>query len=513
MSSDDPSARPPSSAGSVFREGFEYDFSSLDPMSAHIDPPSIAVYETLMAKGPDAQPHPLIAESWRTTTRATEWLVRLHPDITFHSGAPCDAPAVLRSLEAVRWQLGSDHQLWYWDAVDTVSVVDPLTLRFALVHPSLRFPSLLWGTHTSIFNEELRQARSSDFGTMLADGTGPFKLVTWSPDRIVVERWDAYGGPTTAFLQPSAGKRPDRVEWVSVTDEARRLDALESGALDCIHAPPVDDIERLSEHPDFVVYRHPQPSNMYLSLDWRRRELGFDDLRVRRAVDLGIDRRSLVATVFAGNASPTWGPLPPGHEFHDPRIDEAGRHKAAEARALLDSAGWLRGADGVRSRDGNRLEFPCVVQDDQVFRRVAEQLSRQLAELGMAVHVEYAKPFADFYSACRSGVASALSKWLWQDPMDALIGFSSMATQPFPNWSHASSGRLDRAFAAWIRGESADDLQAAASEAQSTFVEDLPYIPLLTPDEVWVWRQGVHGFAPSPALLYPYYHSLSAPDD
>src|SRR5690348_13493444 len=89
----------------VLREAFDYEFSRLDPTGDHIDPPSVAIYETVLAKGPDWGAHPVLAESWEHSRDGLEWRVRLRPGLRFHSGAPCDAPAVLDSLEHLRWMV------------------------------------------------------------------------------------------------------------------------------------------------------------------------------------------------------------------------------------------------------------------------------------------------------------------------------------------------------------------------------------------------------------------------
>lgn len=478
----------------VLREAFDYEFSSLDPTGAHIDPPSIAVYETLVAKGPDWRARPLLAESWSVEAGGLEWVVRLREGLRFHSGAACDADAVLRALELLRWQVPGERQLWYWDPVDKVRAVDARTLRFRLHHPYPRLPALLWGTHTAIHNEALRAADPERFGSAVADGTGPFRLVSWSPNRVVAERWPEYPGERAGLAC---------IDWLSIVDEADRLRALEQGEVDCLHGPPLGQVDRLRADSRFVVDEHCQASNMYVALDWRRTELGFDDLRVRRAVSLAIDRSALVAEALAGHGTPTWGPLPPGDEFYDPIVDAEGRRDLAGAAALLDEAGWTVGLDGVR------LAFECVVQEDDVFRRVAELVATQFAEVGIALELRYVKAFADFYAACAAGPASSISKWLWQDPMDAIIGFSSTGTLPFPNWAHASVPELDRAYDAWLRAETDAGLHEAAGHAQAVFARTLPYVPLLTPNDVWVWRRELRGYRPYPANLYPFYQGVT----
>jgi len=491
----------------ILREGFDYEFSPLDPHGAHIDPPSVAVYETLLVKGPDWWGHSLLAASWQVSEDGLEWRVRLRPGLRFHSGAPCDADAVVASLEALRWNAQPGRQLWYWDPVDTVAAIDPSTLVFRLHYPYSRLPALLWGTHTAVYNERLRAAQTDDFGRALADGTGPFRLVSWSPERIVVEAWDEYPGAPAGFLQPGP-RRIERIEWISYLDEGERLAALEQGDIDCLHGPPLDAVERLRDDPRFVVVEQPQASNMYLALDWRRRELGFDDLRVRRAVSLAVDRSELVGRALAGHGTHSFGPLPPGDEFYEPAVDRAGGHDLAQAAALLDEAGFSQGHAGVRERHGHPLAFPCVIQDDSVFHGVAELVREQLERIGIVLELRAVRPFAPFYEAAAGGPAATISKWLWQDPIDAIIGFSATSNAPFPNWEHAAEPTLDRAYETWLRAGTHDELTTAAAHIQRVFADTLPYVPLLTPNDIWVHAAYVHGWRPFPANLYPFYQGM-----
>jgi peptide/nickel transport system substrate-binding protein len=486
----------------VLREAFDYEFSRLDPTGAHIDPPSVAVYETLVAKGPDWGATPLLASSWDVSPDGLEWRVHLRPGLRFHSGDICDAQAVLAALEFVQWEVLDERRLWYWDPVERVRAPDPWTLAFDLRYPYARLPALLWGTHTAIHNEGARSLDPDAFGTKAADGTGPFRLVSWSPERIVAERFEGYPGTPASFVRNRGPALLDAIEWISIPDEGERLAALDRGEIHCLHGPPLDEIERLRADSRYEVVEHGQPSNVYLALDWRRTELGFDDLRVRRALSLAVDRAELVGRALKGRGSPTYGPLPPGDEFYDAGVEKAGAFAPAVAEVLLDEAGRRR------ERDGTRLAFECVCQDDDVLRRVALGVRDQLARVGVRLALRFAKPFADFYEACAAGPPASLSKWLWQDPMDAIIGFSASHGRPFPNWQFASVPALDAAFEEWLRAGSREELAAAAGRAQRVFAEELPYLPLLTPSDVWVRSRDVVGYEPFPANLYPFYQDV-----
>jgi ABC-type transport system substrate-binding protein len=468
----------------ILREAFDYECSPLTPTGPHIDPCHVAVYETLVVKSSSWEARPRLAESWDTSPDGLEWRFRLRPGARFHSGATCDARSAIAPLEHLRFAFPSG-QLWYWDPVDAVEADGDGTLVFRLHHPYSRLPSLLWGTHSTVYNEGLRASDPERFGFEVADGTGPFRLVSWAPDRIVVERSPVYAGKAA---------RLDGIEWISILEPGERLAALERGDVDVLHGPPMADVARLHDDPRFVVSEHPQPSSMYLALDWLRSELGFDDVRVRRAVSLAVDRDAIVREVFAGRAAATWGPVPPGDEYYDPAVDVGRARDVGLARELLQEA-----------RGGAPIRCECVVQDDALIAHAGRLVAEQLAEVDIQLDLRLVRPFAPFYDAVAEGPAAFISKWLWQDALDAVIGFASTRCKGYPNWQHASIPALDAAFATWLRAGSREELQKAASRAQAIAADELPYVPLVTPNDVWVQTARLHGFQPHPADLYPLY--------
>ncbi len=495
----------------TLREGFDYPLSRLDPFGDHIDPPSVAIYETVVVKGPDGKAHPGLADRWEISGDKLTWRFHIRPGLRYHSGDVCDAASIVEALDRLRWGFHGGKQLWYWDPVDKLFAESPESLVITTHFPYVRLPSLLWGTHTAVHNEVRRAADPSGSGHAFADGTGPFRLVSHSTEEVVAERWPEYAGSPADFLNAGNGRGApvDRIEWTAMLDPKERVAALERGDVLCIHGPDYEDVARLEADARFRVVRFSQASNAYLALNWDRTDLGFDDAMVRRALSMGIDRESLVHEAVLGYGSPTYGPISREGEFYDPKVEQGRRFDKGGAASALQAAGWTVGEDGIRVRGNARLEFECVIQDDVIHKRLAEGLRKQLREIGVAMQLQPILGFKAFYEAVSAGPASFINKWLWQDPVDAAIGFTASWGMPRPNWQHASIPALDDAYHRWLRAETDIELQEAATRAQLICADELPYVPLIVPQDVWVHSRQLSGWNPSKAILYPFYQRIA----
>ena len=101
----------------------------------------------------------------------------------------------------------------------------------------------------------------------------------------------------------------------------------------------------------------------------------------------------------------------------------------------------------------------CVCQDDAVLLPLAEAVRRQLRRVGVVLELEPVIPFAPFYEAAMAGPPATIAKWLWPDPIDALIGFTATRAVGMENWQNASIPALDAAYDGWLRAP-ADGLGA-----------------------------------------------------
>jgi peptide/nickel transport system substrate-binding protein len=332
---------------------------------------TLAAYDTAL------RPVPRLAQwSW-SDDRAT-LTFELRRDVRWHDGTPTTAADVAWTLEMARRPEVAYPRARDLASVTEVTAPDSFTVRVQFDRPQPTFPDVL--TDLAIL-PAAHFARLEPSGIRRASfnaapvGNGPFEFVEHRPN----QRWVFRRSESL----PAALGRPALQRFVvAVVDEpATKLAALTSGELDFAgiapaHARFVEQDARLAavDYPIMFVY----------GLIWNLRREPFEDARVRRALTLALDRELIVAAYLYGYGTVAHGPVPREHPWHAP-VD-AVPHDPTAARALLDTAGWLQGPDGVREREGRRLAFDLLTVGSGE-NALEQMIQAQLATVGAEVRI------------------------------------------------------------------------------------------------------------------------------
>jgi ABC-type transport system substrate-binding protein len=492
--------------GGVLREGYDYDFSRTDPTGAHVDPAWCAIYETVTISHLEGELGPMVAESWRQDPeRENVWRFRIRPGLTFQSGAACDADAVAEALRLHGDPVEAPINAFFWRNVAGVRT-DGDEVLVELHEPSAGMPRLLRSWHSAVHNQAARRAAGEEFGRTTCDGTGPFTFVeSVSGSHLDVARWDGWSGARTNWEANRGAAFLDGVRWVPILDDRERAAALERGEVDCIQNASLLDVDRLAANPELEVIEFQQSALVYMGIDC---ETVGNDVRVRRAISLAIDRDALVAHELGGHGWSAASPIPSHSQWYAPEVEAATRFDPREAVELLDAAGLAAGPDGVR------LALPTVVVNDAVVRRAAEAIREQLAAVGVRLELEVIAAFDEFYGRLNRHPPAFISKWFWPEPVDAIVGFiATWGQEGGPNFQRSSDADLDRACRAWELARDDGALRAAAREIQVRAAECLPLIPLFAPAAVWAHHRRVHNWRPNRHDLYPLYGDVWLADE
>jgi peptide/nickel transport system substrate-binding protein len=288
-------------------------------------PSVFMMFDTLTAYDAQRKPQPLLAESWDWATDNKTLKLNLRKGVTFHSGREFTSDDVtynvLRVREPAHMQLGG-MSAWY-----TIDTPDKYTVILNSDQPRpLAFDFL---EYLNITDKDL--AESSDAKTK-AGGTGPFKLVEWvSGDHVSFTKNTSYWQSGRPYL--------DEVNVAIVKDPQAMSLQLDSGALDAIYTPPLQNAAHWQQDPNFQVLVD-DPNGYFFTAAVNVGVPPFDNKTVRQAINYGIDRKRFADTILLKLGGPGQDlPWPAGA----PADEESKQQKYAfdldKARSLLAQAG------------------------------------------------------------------------------------------------------------------------------------------------------------------------------
>ncbi len=349
-------------------------------------------YDTLIGRDVNLQLVPSLALSWKVVDETT-WEFKLRPGVKFHDGSDFTAEDVKFTLARIPTLPGNPSAyIVYTNQIKEVVVVDPHTVRFITNGPAPLLPTNL--SNVFMMSGAKGVHPTGDFNNgKAANGTGPFKLVSWSP-----------GAPQ--MLARNEGYWGAKPHWATVrinpiARDPARVAALLAGDVDFINRVPIADVDRLRKDakmklfsgPSAYVYMvytevgHDQPQGVKDNAGNPLAKNPFRDPKVRQALSLAINRDALVERVMEGLAVKMTQPVPDSMFGASPRIPPA-PYNVERARALLAEAGFPQGFQAELTCPNDR--FP---NDAKICEAVAQQFSR----IGMKITVA-AYPSAVFFS-------------------------------------------------------------------------------------------------------------------
>lgn len=331
---------------------------------------------------------PWIAESWSSNPDKTEYTFKLRPGVTFSDGTPLDANAVAKNFDT--YGLGNKSlRLPVSEVInnyDHSEVIDPLTVKFYFKRSS---PGFLQGTATigsglvslSTLNrqyDELGDARH-------IIGSGPFVVSGETLGREVdlSVRKDYHWGPAKLAQQGRANL--DAIKVIVTPEDSVRIGALQAGQADFIRQIQAYD-EKQTQDQGFTIYAAPT-RGVNDSIAFRPDNPLVADIRVRQALLHATDSKQIVDTLFSANYPQAKSVIASSAAgFVD--LSDKLTFDLAKANRLLDEAGWQKGSDGLRQRDGKKLLLTVYESLPQPQNKAVLQLvSQQWGKVGGRLNI------------------------------------------------------------------------------------------------------------------------------
>ena len=464
--------------GGVLRISVDQAVGVLNPLLIRVNPEYLVaelLYSGLTRLAPDMTAVPDLAKSWSPNAELTQWTFILRDKLTFHDGSPCTAKDVVASFTAIMDPKTASAGRTNIGPVDHVEMVDDTTVRFFLKAPYADLPVSLAYTNAKIIPADIAAGDLKQLARK-ANGTGPFKLVSYEPDRlVVVTRNEAYYESSRPYV--------DRVEVLVYPDPTAEASAMMSGDTDMMMNCAAAEFARLSTAGGVVPLRVAAGQFLNINMDCTRKP--FSDVRVREALALTVDREAMVGFVAQGLGTPgNDSPMNSAYRFYQPQPER--KPDPARAKQLLAEAGYPSGID-----------LTLVSSDSPGIRAQLAIATREMAKAaGFRITVQTI-PHATYLDQVWMKGAFYVGFYNMQAVPDAIFSLLYISTAPW-NETRWNNARFD-ALIAEGRG-SADEAKrrAAYAEAQKLMHDEVPSVIPTFFDVLGARRSYVQGYTLHP---------------
>jgi peptide/nickel transport system substrate-binding protein len=333
-------------------------------------------------------------ENGGLTEDGLTWTINVRDDVTWHDGEPFTAEDVKFAWEFVMREDFIPRTRQGFNKVESVEVVSPTQVTLTMKEPFAPFMAI-WATSPLVPKHVLENAENPNEGEFYNHpiGTGAFK---WS-ERIAGDRISLVAN--TEYF--GDGPHVDFLVFKYVPDTTSFFTQFKTGEIDhtALQGITAENHEEAIGLADRQIYDGPSASVEFINMNLSFPQ--FQDIAVRQALYYAMDKQTIIDNVYYGLPSPTesylygqswaFNPDLPVHEYNPDRANQ-----------ILDEAGWARGGDGVREKDGVRLAFTnSTTAGNNVREQTQAYLQQTWSEIGVEMEINNmpaAVIWGDFYN-------------------------------------------------------------------------------------------------------------------
>jgi peptide/nickel transport system substrate-binding protein len=323
--------------GGSITVGLELDIPGFDPLKVGVfdtsaETAAAAIFDTLVSLDDSGAPQPKLALSWTHSDDFKTWTFKLRPGVRFHDGTPFNAAAVKANFDRQKDPANKCRCAFYIAYIHDVQASDELTVVYHLNDPSVNLPSLLTiqSSNNVIQSPSAWKTKGDDYSRNPV-GTGPYIVKSWNAgDRMVLERNPDYWNKGHPHL--------DRIVLKPLPDAQSRFASLQSGEADIIWDDEYDpdNVQKAQKDPRMTVHTYTGSGAVVYAFNTKVAPL--DDVRVRRALVMAIDRNKMSQAITNGLARPATNPYGDG-SWVKCKDDGALPNDVEKARALIKDYG------------------------------------------------------------------------------------------------------------------------------------------------------------------------------
>ena len=470
------------------------DIVQLDPLDIGDAPSSFVagqVYDALVKRDKDGNLIPGLATKWTPSADGLTWHFELRQNVKFTDGEPFDANVVKWHIGRIQAKDSVPRFKKQFSVIKEVKVVDKYKVDFVLTEPNGAFIEYTLMTNAGMIPSPKAYKEKGKQFPFEPVGTGPYKFVKWTPgQKVELVRNDQYWG----------GKpKLDGVVYRNIPEAATQIIELETGGVNYISKLTQEDIARLQKNTKLQVYNVGAYNVRYLSMNTKNAVLS--DLKVRQAIAMSLDFKSIVGKMLKGLVSPGDAIVPNTSWAHPAKV-EGREYSIEKAKALLDEAGWKAGADGIRAKDGKKLEITIHSPNGRYImdKEICEVVQQELSKVGIKVNVKVLEWGAFLADIQGSKYQMAFLGWAQSSPEPSLFLDALVMTGGRGNYTGYGNKDVDALLKQAIATTDQAKRKELYGQAMVLMDKDVPYIYVYNENKVVAMSASVQGYVHSPAM-------------
>ncbi len=468
-----------------------------DTMDMHLtawyDDANTRIYDFLLARNETGKIIPGLAESYSVSEDGKAWTFKLRKDVKFHSGAPLTAESVKLSVDRCL-KICPDKSML--GPIEKVEVPEPYTVKITLTEKYAPFLTI-----AADFLAVLDPARVDELGDKFGNNpsaTGPLifrekvrgasltyklnKAYRWSPDN--AENKEA------PYL--------DEIVFRFIKDDDTKMLEFKKGTIQIFQQVPTNYVKELESIPGVEISKSLEAGMNYLGFN--NKNPYFQDVRVRQAIAMAVDRTPIVQYAMSGLAKPIHGPLPTTIPGYSQKVEDMAKEMykrdITKSKQLLAEAGWMdTNGDGILEKNGEPFSTELMIEGGTEKQKIAVILQSQLKEVGIDVKITTVTDWLTFRDRMAKGTHEMfLNEYGWLDPdiLHLIFGKGNSTKLYF---------ETDELEALLIKGRQEideDRRMKVYEEVGDYLVKASPWVPLYNRETVTAYRD-IDGFKSSAA--------------
>lgn len=345
---------------------------------------------------------PGLATSWTMSPDGKTYTFKLRDDVSFCDGKKMTAQDVAYSMK--RWIDPATRSPVRWRAgkVDDVVAIDDTTVEYKLTAPFSELLYQLTQSFAVIMDKANVEALGADFGVKGFNGTGPYCWGDWKPrNEFRLKKHAAYKwGPP--IYENKGAAQIEEIVWRIVPEENTRLAAVMTGQSQVTQYVPYSGLSQIRANRNLKLVESKEAFWTYF-VGFKIDKDGVNDPAVRKAMVMAVDQKAIAENLYFGEVEPAYSYISSEALDWNKAVNPI-KTNVEEANKILDAAGWVKGSDGFRAKDGKKLSPMAYGFTGSTWQKLMEAIQGDLRKIGVDLRVQL---------------------------FDATIGWGKMATQEF----------------------------------------------------------------------------------